>query len=104
VIFRYDNCSRVSPEIRRLAIGVNDWRGWESDEERTAHLCPLVPLLLDTIAPRPIVQRRLWIMANTAVRVIAPLSLDARAAHWKANKDEKREALCPRTGGETARM
>jgi len=76
---RDDACSRVSPEIRRFAIGVNDWGGWKSDEERTEHLCKLVPALLDTVAPRDVVQRRLWILADVAVRACAPVALEARA-------------------------
>ena len=74
---RSDNCARVCPVVRRFAIGVNDWRGWAGNEERTAFLRPLTPLLLDTIGSRDVQRKRAFIAADFACRFVAGIALEA---------------------------
>jgi hypothetical protein len=84
---RNDSCARVCSVVRRFAIGVNDWRGWRNDKERTEALLPLVPLLLDTHADdKSIVVKRAFILADVAIHVFAPAALDARGFKEHAAK------------------
>ena len=43
-----DEMECACPVLRRMAIRANDANWWASDAERTEHLRPLIPLLLDS--------------------------------------------------------
>ncbi len=74
---RGDNCSRVCPSIRVVAIALNDLLCWESDSQRTQELLPLVPMLLDT---KPlsydVITKRNYLLASYAVHSFARIFLD----------------------------
>src|SRR4051812_12831948 len=43
-----DDMECACPVLRRMAIRANDANWWKDDVERTEHLRPLIPLLLDS--------------------------------------------------------
>jgi hypothetical protein len=76
------------PVIRRFLIRLNDSDVWDSDRQRTEMLSPLIPLLIDSLNPE-LIQKRALMLADFAVRKIAPISLrrakqDASAAMLEA--------------------
>ena len=77
------DCTPLS--LRRFAIRLNDSR-WPSDEARTEALRPLIPLLVVADPSRTAEQKRLYRMADFAVREAAPYWFDWL---YKRTKEEK---------------
>ena len=63
------------PSLRRFAIRLNDAR-WPFDEDRTAALRPLIPLLVGADASPKAEQKRFHLFADFAVREAAPYWFD----------------------------
>lgn len=81
-----DEMECACPVLRRLAIRLNDGAWWADDMERTAVLRPLIPLLLDSRGDVDLTLRRVFFMADKAVRELTPMRLE-----WVSNnaKNEK---------------
>src|SRR5688500_15367771 len=62
-----DEMECASPVLRRLAIRANDTSWWASDADRTEHLRPLIPLLLDSRGSSELERKRAWFVADSAV-------------------------------------
>lgn len=75
--------------LRRIAINLNDGDWWESNEERTEYLGPLIPFLLDSKQSKETTLKRIYYMANQSVKVLTPMRLRWRAAHCKDEKIKK---------------
>jgi hypothetical protein len=70
----------VCPVIAAFARGMNDWMSAE-DRQR---LKPMIPALALSRAEWPITLKRAYIAADYAVRVFAPIALDARGVREEA--------------------
>lgn len=70
------------PVITRAAININD--AMPDDATRTRLLGPLAFRIAGTKAPLDVMIKRAFIAADYAVRVFAPLTLDARGLHTEA--------------------
>ena len=71
-----DQMDCACPLMRRIAISINDAGWWKSDEERTQHLRPLIPMLLDSRGDKALTKRRMYLASNHSVRVITPMRLE----------------------------
>jgi hypothetical protein len=87
-----DEMECACPVLRRLAIRFNDAAWWKSDAERTEHLRPLIPLLLDSRGSPELTQRRVFFVADNCVRVLTPLRLEYIAKHSKSDRVKKENA------------
>jgi hypothetical protein len=74
-----DNMDCACPVLRRLAIRANDANWWASDAERTEHLRPLIPLLLDSRGDTTLTCRRMFFAVDHAVRTITPMRFEFAA-------------------------
>ncbi len=87
---RDDNCSRVCPIVRHIAIRLNDLSGWSSNALRTSELLPLVPMLIDTAtSDHEVLRKRAYLCVDYTIRVFAPLIIercgnDLKAARLRA--------------------
>ena len=72
------------PILRRLAIRANDMNWWEDDAERTKHLRPLIPLLLDSRGSPALTKRRAAHVTNAVIHELTPMRLKWIAANTKA--------------------
>jgi hypothetical protein len=81
-----DEMECCCPVLRRLAIRANDTSWWESNEERTEHLRPLIPLLLDSRGDRDLEFKRIFFIADNVVRVLTPMRLEWIAENTKSDK------------------
>jgi len=71
-----DELECACPIVRRLAIGLNDGPWWADDEERTAELTPLIDVVIGT-RDDAATERRVYLVADRAVREFAPIGLEA---------------------------
>jgi hypothetical protein len=81
-----DEMECCCPILRRLAIRANDTSWWESNEERTEHLRPLIPLLLDSRGDKALMDQRASLIADNVVRVLTPMRLEWIAENTKSDK------------------
>lgn len=81
-----DEMECACPVLRRIAIRLNDTNWWKSDMERTEVLRPLIPMLLDSRGNKSVTDRRVFLAADNAVRVLTPMRLDWIAANTKSEK------------------
>ena len=72
-----DNPQCVDPVIAAFARRLNDAFG-DDDEGRSAAFRPIVRKLMGTRGSQALMRRRMFAAADAAVRVFAPLALDAR--------------------------
>jgi hypothetical protein len=86
-------CRVIASFVRRLNDRIVD------DVTRTRLLRPLIPSLIGTVAGREIMVKRGYIAADFAVRIAAPLALEARGRNVDA---DKLRALAPIVDRETA--
>lgn len=94
-----DNPSCVCPVLRRLTMAVND--RMRDAGARTRLLMPYAPRLIGTAGDPAATQRRTYIVADWAVREIAPIALDAAGMVEQA---AILRALPPIVNQETARQ
>ncbi len=80
-----DQLECVCPTVRALAIRINDATWWKDDAERTEVLRPFIDEILNTRDPELIVKRAM-LCADRAVRVFAPMALDALGYKEEAAK------------------
>ncbi len=86
-----DRPSCACPVISRFVVNWND--GIKIDEERTAALRPLLPIIVGTRSTKDVERRRGWLCADWAVRDSAPAWLE-----WAASFGaEVSRALAERT-------
>ena len=76
-----DKMECACPILRCMAIQLNDGNWWDSNEERTEALRPLIPLLLDSRVSEPTCFTRALRCADAAVRRFTPLRLEWIAKH-----------------------
>ena len=76
-----DEMECACPILRCMAIRLNDSNWWDSNEERTEALRPLIPLLLDSRVSGPTYFTRALRCADAAVRRLTPLRLEWIAKH-----------------------
>ena len=76
-----DKMECACPILRCMAIQLNDGNWWDSNEERTEALRPLIPLLLDSRVSGPAYLKRAMRCADAAVRRLTPLRLEWIAKH-----------------------
>ena len=74
------------PLLRRLAISMNDADWWKSNEERTEHLRPLIPLLLDSLGSLALTKLRAARYSNAVIHELTPMRLEWIAANTKNDK------------------
>ena len=82
------------------AINDSMGEGPEGDALRDKHLAGIAPLLINTRSTRDVERRRAYLLTDRAVRVIAPMALDAVGLHDHA---ATLRALAPVTDAATAR-
>ena len=80
-----DELECVCPVVRSFAIALNDLSWWDSDEERTQALMPFVDKILNTRNPELVVKRA-YLCADRAMRVFAPMALEATGFKAEADK------------------
>lgn len=71
------------PLLRHMAIAMNDASWWKSNEERTRHLRPLIPLLLDSRGGFGLIQRRAARYSNAVIHELTPMRLEWIASNTK---------------------
>lgn len=71
-----DQMECACPVLRRMAIYANDAKWWQSDAERTEHLRPLIPLLLDSRVSEATGWKRIWLIVDRVVRDLTPMRLE----------------------------
>lgn len=81
-----DRLHCACPLLRSLAIAGNDANWWKSNEERTEHLRPLIPLLLDSRGGLGLLQRRAARYSNAVIHDLSPMRLAWIAANTKSKK------------------
>jgi len=81
-----DKMECACPVLRRLAIRLNDTNWWNSNEERTETLRPIIPLLLDSRGNRAITDARVFLVADRSVRDLTPMRLEFIAQKTKSDK------------------
>ncbi len=91
-------CDVLAKYGRSLNDAMGD--GAEGDALRDKHLAEVAPLLVDTRGTRDVQRRRAYLLADRAVRLIAPLALDAAGLHDHA---ATLRGLAPVTDAATAR-
>jgi hypothetical protein len=78
-----DELHCACPILRRLAIRANDINWWEDNAERTKHLRPLIPLLLDSRGSPALTKRRVAHVTNAVIHELTPMRLEWIAANAK---------------------
>ena len=76
-----DEMECACPILRHTAIRLNDATWWDSNEERTEALRPLIPLLLDSRVSELAYLKRAMRCADAAVHRLTPLRLEWIAKH-----------------------
>ena len=71
-----DNMACACPVLRRTAIRLNDTNWWKDNAERTEILRPIIPLLFDSRGDQALTARRMFFVADHAVRVITPMRVE----------------------------
>ena len=71
------------PILRRLAIRANDINWWKDNAERTKHLRPLIPMLLDSRGSPALTKRRIAHVTNAVIHELTPMRLEWIAANTK---------------------
>ena len=84
-----DELECCCPILRRLAIRANDTQWWASKEERTEHLRPLIPLLLNSSVNKDAMLKRTYKVFDQAVRIICPMRIEFRAQFRPKEIQEK---------------
>lgn len=84
-----DELHCACPLLRRMAIRANDTKWWKDNLERTEHLRPLIPLLLNSRQSEGVTWERIFHVVNNVVRVLTPQRLEFQA---KKTKNEKLKA------------
>ena len=87
-----DEMECACPVLRRIAIRLNDTRWWKNNVERTEHLRPLIPLLLDSKGDETLTDKRVFFAADHAVRDLTPVRLEFIAKNTK-NENVKQDCL-----------
>jgi len=70
-----DKMECACPLLRHMAIALNDALWWEHDLERTQHLRPLIPLLLDSRISDKRILHRATLAADQIIRRFVPMTL-----------------------------
>lgn len=90
------------PVLSAYGRNLNDvmGKGPQGDALRTKYLADIALMLVGTRSTREVERRRAYLLADRAVRVFAPLALDAVGLHYHA---AKLRALTPVTDATTTR-
>jgi len=80
-----DELHCACPILRRLAIRANDTNWWGDNAERTEHLRPLIPLLLDSRGSPALTKRRVAHVTNAVLHELTPMRLEWIAANTKSD-------------------
>jgi len=78
-----DELHCACPILRRLAIRANDTNWWKDNAERTKHLRPLIPMLLDSRGSPALTKRRIAHVINAVIHELTPMRLKWIAANTK---------------------
>ena len=79
-----DELHCACPILRRLAIRANDTNWWKDNAERTKHLRPLIPLLLDSRGSPALTKRRAAHLTNAVIHELTPMRLEWISANTKS--------------------
>lgn len=80
-----DQMECACPLLRRMAIRLNDTAWWKDNEERTALLRPIIPLLLDSKVSQELTWTRIFRSVDFVVRELTPMRLEYIAIRSKSD-------------------